>query len=73
MISQLIHQVKELHLNLDTANLTISTGIIIPTILQYYSTENNKSHNSNGLPVNFGSNSYLILAPAKVGLFTQNY
>ena len=37
----------------------------MPTILQYYSTENNQPDNSNGLPVNFGSNSNFIFTAAK--------
>ena len=45
----------------------------MPTILQYYSTENNQPDNSNGLPVNFGGNSNFIFAAAKVGSFTRDY
>ena len=45
----------------------------MPTISQYYSTENNQPDNSNGLPVNFGGNSNFIFAAAKVGSFTQDY
>ena len=45
----------------------------MPTISQYYSTENNQPDNSNGLPVNFGGNSNFIFAAAKVGSFTRDY
>ena len=38
----------------------------MPTISQYYFTENNQPDNSNGLPVSFGSNSSSFLAAEKV-------
>ena len=48
------------HSSLDIGNLIISTGLVMPTISQYYPTENNQLDNSNSLPVNFCSNCILF-------------
>ena len=45
----------------------------MPTISQYYSTENNQTDNINGLTVYFDRNSNFILAAEKVGSLTRDY
>ena len=64
------YQVKASHSSLDTANLTISTGLVIPKILEYYSNENSQSDNLNSLLVYISGKSNLVLAGGKVGSFT---
>ena len=58
---------------MDTTNWILSIGLVMTTILQYYSPKNNQPNNTNGLLVNFGGNSYLFLAAAKMGLFKWDY